>query len=261
MVNVNKTEEYLENYDSISKGLKYVSNSVVRLKILALLYEQPQNMKELNDMTSLSYSSISGNMHVLELEGYVYRESNKYYLSNSARLQIENILELNRTIILLNEFFNILDKHIVHMIPNESILELYLLGKASLIESNDFDVYRTYNFIENSLSLANNVKCIFPFYYESFNEKLNDLVEDNKNVEVIVSQNVFDMFFENSKVENLSSFDGDENFLLICTDDVMILGLFKEEGGFDQNRLLVSKNSNCLEWAYNLFENFKIENK
>ncbi len=261
MVYLNKAKTYLENYESISKGVKYVSNSVVRLKILALLFERPQNMKELNDRTSLSYSSISSNMHGLELEGYVYRESNKYFLSNTAKLQIENILELNRTIILLNEFFNILDRHIVHMIPNESVLELFLLGKASLLESNDLDVYRTYNFIEKSLTLANSAKCIFPFYYESFNNKLNDLVEDNKNVEVIVSQKVFDMFCEDSKIENLSSFKGRHNFLLICTDDVMILGLFKDDGNFDQNRLLVSKNNECLKWANNLFENFKKENK
>ena len=51
------------------------------------------------------------------------------------------------------------------------------------------------------------------------------------------------------------------SFLFIATNDVMILGLFFENGKFDQNRLLTSKNEYCLEWANNLFEEFKKENK
>ena len=171
------------------------------------------------------------------------------------------ILEFNEVITLLNEFFNILDKHLVEMIPNQSIAELYLLGKASLIEADDVDVYRMYNYIENSLTLANEVKCILPFYYENFNKKLNALVEINKEVEVIVPSNLLNTFEEKSKIKNLSTFKGKYNFLLICTDDVMILGLFKENGYFDQNRLLTSKNQNSIQWAENLFENFKKLNK
>lgn len=46
-------------------------------------------------------------------------------------------------------------------------------------------------------------------------------------------------------------------FLLISTNDVMVLGLFKEDGYFDQNRLLTSKNEKSIKWADNLFNNFK----
>ena len=41
----------------------------------------------------------------------------------------------------------------------------------------------------------------------------------------------------------------------------MILGLFKEDGSYDQNRLLISKNNDSISWAMGLFENFKNENK
>ena len=41
----------------------------------------------------------------------------------------------------------------------------------------------------------------------------------------------------------------------------MVLGLFKEDGYFDQNRLLTSKNEDAINWAVNLFENFKNRNK
>lgn len=261
MIYLVENKNYLKNYESVSEEVKHITNSLSRLKILAALHEGPKNMKDLTVDTGLSYSSISSNMHELELKDYVYRESNRYFLSNSMKLQIEGILEFEMIVEILNQFFNILDKHLVEMIPNQSIAELYLLGKASLIESNDVDAYRTYNYIENALRQAKHVKCVLPFYYENFNDLLNSLVESNKSVEAIVFKDILHVFQKKSKVKKLSSFSQNNNFLLISTDKVMILGLFKDDGSFDQNRLLTSKNEDSIKWGDDLFENFKKENK
>ena len=37
----------------------------------------------------------------------------------------------------------------------------------------------------------------------------------------------------------------------------MILGLFKDDGNFNQNRIITSKKEECIKWGDNLFENFK----
>ena len=120
-----KNNSYLKEYESVSDEIKYISNSLMRLKILETLYECPLNMKEINNTTGLSYSSISSNIHGLETEGHVYREINNYYLSNCAKLQMKNILEFNMVIKLLNKFFTILDNHIVDIIPSKSITEIF----------------------------------------------------------------------------------------------------------------------------------------
>ena len=41
----------------------------------------------------------------------------------------------------------------------------------------------------------------------------------------------------------------------------MVIGFFKDDGYFDKNRLLTSKDAKSIEWANNLFENFKNKNK
>ncbi|MBR3140681.1 MAG: DUF1724 domain-containing protein, partial [Methanobrevibacter sp.] len=157
----------------------------------------------------------------------------------------------------LNNFFNILDGHIVDMIPNESVFELYMLGQANLLESDNLDVYKIYNFIEDALTNAECVRCILPFYYPDFIEKLDELIENDKYVEIIVPKKVLKNYKDNSEVKYLSSYEGDHNFLLIASDKIMILGLFKEDGYFDQNRLLTSKNEDSIKWANKLFKNFK----
>lgn len=257
MVNLNENKNYLKNYDSISEDVKFAANSIIRLKILAALYEKPQNIKELSQNTRLNYSSISGILHDLELKEFVYRESNRYYLVNSIHTQMANVLELKEVVNLLNNFFNILDGHIVDMIPEDSVAELYLLGKANLLESGGVDAYKIYNFIEQALQEADKVSCIVPFYHVSFNQQFNKLVEKGKFVEVIACEDVYARYKAESDVKFLSSFKGKNNFLLIVTDKIMILGLFKEDESFDQNRLLTSKNSDSLIWATNLLKNFK----
>lgn len=252
--------ERVQNVDSIFEDVKFATNSAIRLKILATLYEKPQNMKELTETTSLSYSSISSNMHVLELRDFIYRQHNKYFLTNSARIRIENIMEFNRVVMLINDFFNILDHHVVGMIPTESVAELYLLGNANLMESSGVDAYRTYNFIDRCLSMAGNVKCVLPFYYEPFFNSLEDLVSKDRDVELFVPFDVFEIIEDETKIKNVTYFDEDNVFLLIVTNQVMILGLFMENGFFDKNRLIASKNPDSLLWANNLFENFKKRN-
>ena len=256
-----KNDEYIEDLNAIFEDVKFSTNSFIRLKILATLFEEPQNMKDMTGNTGLSYSSVSSNVHDLELKNLVYRDCNRYFLTNSAKVKIQNILELNRIMSLLNEFFNILDAHIVDVIPNESVAELYLLGKAKLIESNGVDAYRTYKFIENSLSKAETVKCIIPFYYDPFFSVLNDLICKNKDVEILVPQKDLEVFEKKSNITKLIPFNEVDSFLLIVTEDVMILGLFKESGYFDQNRLLTSKNDESIQWANRLFKNFKKKNK
>jgi predicted transcriptional regulator len=256
-----KNEEYIKNFDTIFEDVKFTSNSFVRLKILASLYDSPQDMREMTKNTGLSYSSISSNMHDLELKNLLYREHNKYFLTNSARVRIENVLELKRVISLINKFFNILDGHIVDVIPNESAGELYILEKARLMESTGVDAYRTYNFIENTLCEAESVRCIIPFFYEPFFDALSELISKNKDVEILVPEILLDLFQEKSDIEIFVPFKEHNSFLFIITEDVMILGFFLENGKYDQNRLLMAIDEDSLGWANDLFEKFKNENK
>ena len=252
--------ERIEHVDSIFEDVKFASNSAIRLKILATLFRKPQNMKKLTENTNLSYSSISSNMHVLELKNFIYREHNRYYLTNSAKVRIEDLLEFNCVIMLINDFFNILVNHDVDMIPPESVSELYLLRNANLMESSGVDAYRTYNFIDKCLAMASNVKCVLPFYYEPFFTSIEDLLSKKRDVELFVPEAVLEILEDTTNIGNADSFDEHHVFLLIVTDQVMILGLFMENGTFDKNRLIASKNHDSILWADNLFENFKKRN-
>ena len=253
--------EYLNDYNTISEDVKFVSNSLIRLKVLKALYEKPSNMKELSVDTKLGYSSISGVLHGLELKKMVYRKSNKYYLVNLLKLQVKNILEFCTTANLLDRIFNIVEGHEIDEIPKESVEEMYLLGESELLESDCVDVDRIFNFIDDVLAKSNSVRAILPIYHENINFRLNELIAQDKFVEIKASESFFDVYDKNSKVRNLSLFEGKSNFLLIVTDGMMLFGLFRKNAFFDQNRLLISDSMDSLKWANNLFLYFKKRNK
>ena len=138
---------------------------------------------------------------------------------------------------------------------------MYLLGESRLLESDCVDMDKVFNFIDDALAEANSARCILPIYHENISSGLNDLVFKKKFVEIKVSKSVFEVYARNSKVKNLSLFEGKNNFLLIFTDEKMLLGLFRDNGFFDQNRLLISDSSDSLKWANNLFLHFKKKNK
>lgn len=251
----------MDSYNIISEDIKFVSNSLIRLKVLNALYEKPGNMKELATDTKLGYSSISGILHGLELKNLVYRKTNKYYLVNLLKLQVKNIQEFSVTVNLLDEIYNIIEGHAISEIPINSVNDMYLLGDSELMESDCINMDKIFNLIDDTLSQAKSARCILPIYHENINSRLNELISKGKFVEIKASESVFDVYIKNSQVKDLSKFKTKNNFLLIVTDNVMLLGLFRDNGFFDQNRLLASYSKDSLKWANNLFMYFKKRNK
>lgn len=251
------TSKNVKYYNTVEEDLKFVAKSLLRLKILNELYEKPCDMKELTLRTNLNYSSVSTILHSLELKNMVYRKSKKFYLVNAIKLQMKNIIELAIVINLLEEIFNIIQGHVVNKLPHESVIELYLLEQAKLIESQECDADKIYEIIKHTLNEANSARCILPIYYDEVNDELNNLEKEKKFVEIKVSNSISGVYKQNSKVKYLSTFSSKNNFLLIITNELMILGFFKNNQIFDKNRILISKSRNSLKWANNLFRYFK----
>ena len=252
-----RNKEHVEHYNTISKDIKFVSNSVIRLRILKELYEKPSNMKELTCVTDLSYSYVSSILSDLESRNMVCRKSNRFYLETSLKLQIENMMDFAILINLLEEIFNIVEGHVVDMLPNESIMEMHLLHDCVLMESDGINADMIDNLIEINLNEANRARCILPVYSDRLNATLNDLAERGSYVELEVSENLSGAYEENSNVKYLSTFNGKNAFLLIITDKVMLLGFFRDDGIFDKNRILISTGDDSLKWANNAFGYFK----
>lgn len=261
-----KISNTLENYELISGDIKFLPKSLIRLTILKNLYDSPMNMKEINQKTNINYSAISNTIHMLELAGHVYRNKNSYLLSNSMRIYVGDILKLTELTKLLGEISEITQDHIINSLPLESIYGLYMLNGIDLVESDGLNVYKTYTIIKNAIMKSNYVNAILPFSYADINDSFNKILEKDKKIHLISPLEIKDILFKHLNVSddnleiNFFDFKQDNYLLLISTDKKMMLGFFKDDGTYDQNRLLTSTDDKCIKWANELFENFKKEN-
>ena len=261
-----KISNTLENYEPVSKDIKFLPKSLIRLSILKKLYESPMNMKEINQQTNINYSAISNTIHMLELAGHVYRKKNNYSLSNAMRIYVGNMMKLAELTVLLDEISEITQNHIVNSLPLESIYGLYNLRGIDLIESDDLNVYKTYNLIEKAIMKSEHVNAILPFSYGDINDSFNKILKKDKKIRLISPLEIKDILFKHLNISddnieiNFFDFKEKDYLLLVSTDKKMMLGFFKDDGAYDQNRLLISTDDTCIQWANEMFENFKKEN-
>ena len=261
-----KISNTLENYEPISKDIKFLPKSLIRLTILKKLYESPMNMKEINQETNINYSAIYNTLHLVKMSVHVYRKKNNYQLSNSMRIYVSNILKLAELTILLDEISEITQNHIVNSLPLESIYELNNLNGIDLIESDGLNVYKTYELIEKAIMKSEHVNAILPFSYCDINDSFNEVLKKDKKIRLISPLEIKDILFKHLNISddnleiNFFDFKETDYLLLISTDKKMMLGFFKDDGAYDQNRLLTSTDDKCISWANELFENFKKEN-
>lgn len=113
-----------------------------------------------------------------------------------------------------------------------------------------------------------NVKAIFPYLHPEYPELIGKILSNGGTVELILPKSIFKelVFRINKKVRKkaikngklkIYSFKKDLNLYLSICDETMSLGLFKNDGSFDQNRILISDDLKSHTWAEELFEHVK----
>lgn len=255
--------ETIKNYNSIENDIKFIPKSLLRMEIINYLHKKPSSMSEINNQRNINYSAISTNIHYLSVNDYIIRKKDKYQLSNVMENYLYNLNELNSVVNFIDDFFYFFHNHSIHGISNNSLLTISHLINSKMIENEDLNVYKSYDFIIATIKEAKFVNGILPFYHDDVNNILKNLSKRDGMINLLIPSNLeknFNRTF-NTCDNNLNFEYFDYNkipyFLLIYTDKVMILGLFKDDGSYDQNRLLASKNTNALLWSENLFTDFK----
>lgn len=253
---------------NITNEIKFLAKSGIRLKILKELNMQPSSVKELVRKTNITYSSISSNLTKLEKNGHVIKIDNAFHLNSITKIYLKTLMDFKMSIELINEFNDLWDKHNLTPININSLRNITDLKDSKLIEATPIDIYRTHNTIKNHLNQTATIKAIFPYLHPDYPELIENTLKNGGNVDLIINRELLKEILinidknlrkESVKNQNLKIFSHKHEinlYLAIC-DTTMNLGLFKNDGSFDQNRILTSNNLKAIKWADDLFENMK----
>lgn len=176
------------------------------------------------------------------------------------KVYLKNLMEFNKTIAILKEFFNIFENHKVRGLPSKLIEELYMVEDCKLLESCGTNAYKINKIILGTVEKSNSLKAILPISFQELTDTMVNRADKNKEMDLKLSDDIYNLFSENIDLKNdnikIDLVRDDLNFLLMVTDEAMILGLYRKDGSYDQNRVLMSKSENALKWANMLFNTF-----
>ena len=111
---MNLSNLYLEeNFIEFQDDIRFLINSEIRLKILGCLFNSGASIKQIEEKTGYSYSSILDNINKLEQKKFIYNIEEKFYLYNKTRLKLTDILYFNKSAKFLREKSDFLNQSLI----------------------------------------------------------------------------------------------------------------------------------------------------
>ena len=256
------------NHYELNNDITFLAKSEIRLKILSELQKKPRSVKELVNVTNITYSSISSNLTKLEENNHITKKKNKYYLNPLSEIYYETLMDFKISVDLIKDYNDFWGNHNIDQLSIDSVQNIIDLRDSELVKTTPLDIYKTHNANKENMMKSENIKAIFPYLHPEYPQLLEHILKKQGNVELIIPRNMFQKLIfkidedirknaaKNGKLKVYTTNDDLKIYLTLC-DDTMSLGLFKNDGSFDQNRLLISKSEEAQFWAENLFENIK----
>ncbi|MDO8870083.1 MAG: DUF1724 domain-containing protein [Methanobacteriaceae archaeon] len=254
-----------ELHDQIQDDLKFMVKSKIRLKIMFSLLEGPKSMKEINETHNLSFATISNNMKRLVEENLVKKVENKFEITSFCKLKLDSIIDFQQSTTFSNRFEDLLLDHDISGIPDFLIQDMGVFFDSELVQSTPVDIYKTHNTFINLLSESKEIFGVSPISHPDYTVLFQDLIKTDVNSCLILTDDIIKRTVTTSDLKTITGsitnknlelrrYSGDLNIAFTVADNFVSLGFFSDDGTYDQNRDLVSKNKDAIDWTKRLFD-------
>lgn len=257
-----------EDFSNFQEEIKFLINSEIRLKILGCLYNSPASIKQIEEKTNYSYSSILDNINKLEQRKFIYNINDKFYLYNKIKLKIVHMLNFNKSARMLREntiFLNdsLLDIHV------DTIKDISALEGAKLVESNNIDLFKATETFQRSLMGFKFLKGIFPYFHPRHDDIISYWIDNECTVELILPDEVTEAVknfireyvpkspeIKNKYVRVIPN-DLNIQFAFTVSDKCLVLAFYHKSGEFNQNAVIASTSQEAIVWGLKLFDEYQ----
>lgn len=259
-----KINEIYKLYDETKDYMKFYVSSDVRTKILFCLNLQPMNLRQIREHIHLSSSTILHAIYKLEEKNLVFRNSKKYYLSETGRIIILRLLGSMKTYYAINRYESFFLEHDISGIPLHLLNEVGCLMNSQIIKSTPDDVMKPYQTAYELLRNSKHVKTIYGVYYLPDHLFFQEILQNGASVDIILSQDILEKIrntnFPLKIIDqypdklNIWQTDFDLKLTFTSNSNMISLSLYSNNGFFDQNKILVSTDKDAVRWGEKLFQ-------
>lgn len=254
-----------ELHDNIQNDLKFMVKSKIRLQILFSLLKGPKSMKEINEAHNLSFATISNNMKRLLEENLVKKVNNSFELTHFGKLKLNSITDFHQSTIFSNRFEDLLLNHDISGIPDFLIQDMGVFSDSELVQSTPEDIYKTHNMFKYLLTESKEIFGVSPISHPDYTELFQKLLKSNVKACLILTDDIIKRTVTTADLKTLTGsitnrnlelrrYSGELKIAFTVADNFVSLGLFSDDGSYDQNRDLVSKKQDAIDWTKRLFD-------
>ncbi len=262
--------DILNFYEEVKDDIKSQSTSSVRTKIMISLSEGSKKTKDLRELTGIPASTILHGINELEKQELVIKEGDNFFLSEIGKIMVLKLIDTIRASVSLKKLQRLLFNHEIRDIPHDLLMDIGHLSNSQLIEADNIDVFKVHGTHLEIVLDSKRIRGISPIFYPNYPETFKKIIENNINVELILTSDVLKKTIQSiDKGEEdlkeliatgnltLWELDKDIKVAFTVTDKFMTMGFFSVNGMYDPTRNLVSNDSDALAWGNRLFEYYR----
>lgn len=244
-----------------------VFRSEKRKNILLLLDGEPKNIEEIKDKLDVSSTSILPPIKKLIDNDLLVQEDRMYRLSDLGEFVVKKVKPLISAIGVLEQHNDYWICHDLSSIPRHLLERISEVGNCTLIEPDLNHVYEPSPKIIENMTNSKKVFTFASYFNPAYLCLYVELGKKDAELSLNLTQSVWNhlsnehpkMVEEILSMENISLFISREmNKIseITVTDKIMLLGLFDNNGKFDQ-QFLISFEPGALNWGKELYDYFK----
>jgi predicted transcriptional regulator len=177
-----------------------------------------------------------------------------------------------KTTAVISRFQRLWLKHDLSGIPPELIKEIGDLYKSTLIESESGELFKPHQTYQKILLESKYVKGVSPIFCLDYVDIFQNMaIENDTDIELILTNDIFKKTMEgidSKTLKYLQDFMSRDKVKLwvindevktafTVTDKYLSLGLFQENGNYDNTKDLVSDDHDAVTWGNRLFEYYR----
>ena len=251
-----------------ANDLKFLIASKVRMNIIISLHSGPKKFNELNQITGIASTTIAHSLKEMEMKKWIYRKGNISYLTPTGKIIALNLIKLMKKFDTFKQQSIFWKNHKLDAIPENLQKNIDNLRETFLVEATLDNLDKPFTKYLNLLSDANIMNAVLSICFSGHTDAIHNILIKGCHVKLIVAEDIFKQFigqFDSSIIKNfiekgnLEIWISSELLEINCvvSDTFICIGLFQENGVYDNSRLLMGHHRDSLDWGNELFQYYK----
>ena len=244
-----------------------ILNSEKRKNVLLLLMEGEKSREEIKTSLNVTSTALIPQIKKLKEHGLVIQNGDYYILTNIGKVLVANLLPFLNSVEVFEENSNYWLNRDLNGIP-ESILKRFgELGNCVIIEPDLNYLFEFPKEFTENIAKSSYVMTFNAYFHPEYPALYSSLAEKGIDVSLVVTSSVRERMEKDyaEEIMKFMDFENTEMFVsneitglatLVSTDRFLFLCFFNNQGQYD-HRILMSFDSNALQWSKELFSFFK----